>query len=406
MQNNNRLRIALLSNMNNNHFALSRYLRDEGFDCELLLFINEQDHFHPKCDTYSLEFMSWVKRLSWGSERQLLASDTNIIYSDLDKYDVFIGCGLAPAFLCKAHFSLDIMIPYGNDVWSDTMYRFVPPHYLPNSISSTYYQRKGLFQTKRLNYPFDSDIYASRIAKLCPNSQFWDFNIPMVYHKQYENPLAFEGSHWIREFSKIRDNSDFMVVAHGRHVWGSESDPNVKGNNYLIKGWKLFCQRNPSLKSKLVFIEYGDNVADSKLYIDDLDLNSSIVWLPQMFRKDIMPALFMADMVAAEFVHSWIGGGVIFEALVAGKPLLMHSTEHEISTKTDKLYPIYNAKTSEQISARLQDFIENRELGREIGLQGQNWYKKYVVDKALDRYTQYFEVRAAELGKVARKELS
>ncbi|WP_186539357.1 glycosyltransferase [Synechococcus sp. BIOS-E4-1] len=402
MYKTNGLRIAFLSNMNNNHFALARYLRDEGFDCELLLFTDEQDHFHPKCDTFTLEFMTWIKRISWGSERQLLTINPKVIQADLDKYDVFIGCGLAPAFLCKAGLLLDIMIPYGNDIWSETMYRFALPHYIAKSISSTYFQRKGLSQSKIVNCALGAGIYGSRIRKLCSNSLFWKFDIPMVYHRQYADPVVNGGSHWISEFEAVRNNADLMVVAHGRHVWGNASDPNVKGNNLLIKAWHLFCQRNPSIKAKLVFIEYGQNVTESKQYVTDLGLNASVKWFPQMFRKDIMPALLMADIVAAEFVHSWIGGGVIFEALVAGKPLLMHSIEHEKSTTMDNLYPIYNAKTPVQIAARLQEYVENKERGKEIGLQGQYWYKKYVVDKALTRYSQYFEERAAELGKVPR----
>ena len=38
------LSIGLLGNMNNNHFSLGRYLRDAGYDCQLLLFKNEQEH--------------------------------------------------------------------------------------------------------------------------------------------------------------------------------------------------------------------------------------------------------------------------------------------------------------------------------------------------------------------------
>ena len=63
---------------------------------------------------------------------------------------------------------------------------------------------------------------------------------------------------------------------------------------------------------------------------------------------------------------------------------------------------MYNAKTPEQIANRLQEFVENRERGKEIGLQGQHWYKKYVIEKSLSRYTQYFVERAAQLGKDPR----
>lgn len=402
MRKSNTLRVAFLGNMNNNHFAVMRYLRDEGFDCELLLFTDEQHHFHPKCDAYTLEFMTWVKRVSWGSEGQLLTIKPKVIQADIDEYDVLIGCGLAPAFLCKAGRSLDIMIPYGHDIWTATKYGMASPHYIAKSISSAYFQRKGLSQAKIVNGSFVSGIYGRRIRQLCSSSLLWEFDIPMVYERQYADPDIGGRTHWFKDFAEIRSNTDLMVVAHGRHVWGKVSEPSVKGNDLLIKGWSLFCHRNPSIKAKLVFIEYGQNVFESKRYIAELGIQESVKWLPQMFRKDLMPGLLMADMVAAEFINSWTGGGVIYEALVAGKPLLMHSIEHKKPTRSKSLYPIYNANTPEQIADRLQEYIDDPECGRKMGIAGQKWYQKNVVEKALAQYTEYFEQRAKVLGKAAR----
>lgn len=45
-------RVALVGNMNNNHFALLRYLRDLGVNATLLMFSNEAAHFYPQQDTW------------------------------------------------------------------------------------------------------------------------------------------------------------------------------------------------------------------------------------------------------------------------------------------------------------------------------------------------------------------
>ena len=66
------MKIALLGNMNNNHFAIARYLRDQGFDAHVLLFDDEYNHFLPSCDTYSLDYMSFCHQLSWGSQQRFL----------------------------------------------------------------------------------------------------------------------------------------------------------------------------------------------------------------------------------------------------------------------------------------------------------------------------------------------
>ena len=57
------MKIAVLGNMNNNGFALMRYLRDIGQEADLLLFDDDEDnyssHFSLKADTWHLE--KWKK---------------------------------------------------------------------------------------------------------------------------------------------------------------------------------------------------------------------------------------------------------------------------------------------------------------------------------------------------------
>ncbi|OYY17343.1 MAG: hypothetical protein B7Y59_12660 [Burkholderiales bacterium 35-55-47] len=191
-------------------------------------------------------------------------------------------------------------------------------------------------------------------------------------------------------------------MAHGRHVWGGSGNMNAKGNKVLIDGWSLFCQRNPSIKKTLVFIEYGPDVIASKKYIANLGLESTVSWLPLMYRKDLMAGLSMADIVAAEFIQSWICGGIIYEALVMGKPLIMHSDEHKNPAKSANLYPIYNARTPEAIAGHLQQFVVNPDSGRNNGIAGHTWYLNNVVNKAISMYANYLINRASELGKIAR----
>jgi len=397
-----KLKIAFIGNMNNNHFAIARYLRDEGYDCELLLFNDNFEHFHPKCDTYDLDYQGWVKQLSWGSERQLLNADRNSISVDLEPYDVLVGCGLAPAFLYKANRALDVMIPYGYDVMQAAHYRMAAPHYLARHLSSTYFQRKGLAKVKCVILCNSDDAIGKRCKLFLPKAEIWESVVPIVYDRQYSASATSVDTHWKHVFIKIRNENDLMVIAHGRHVWADIKNMSSKGNDILIDGWALFCDRNPEIRKKLVFMEYGQSVRDSKSHIAKRELESSICWLPSMYRKDLMPGLAMADIVAAEFIHSWIGGGVIYEALVAGKPLLMHSIEHADSTWKKNLYPIYNAKTPEEIAARLQEYVDYPERGRQMGVEGQQWYRENVVEKSISRYGRYFEERAAELGKIAR----
>ena len=53
------LRVAILGNMNNNGFAIMRYLRDLGVDAHLFLYRNDGigslDHFKPENDSFEID---------------------------------------------------------------------------------------------------------------------------------------------------------------------------------------------------------------------------------------------------------------------------------------------------------------------------------------------------------------
>lgn len=396
-----KLKVAFIGNMNNNFFAMSRYMRDEGYNCELLLFVNELAHFHPECDTYDSRHKTWVKRLNWGKGHQVNEVERRFLQRDLQQYDIFVGCGWSPAFLHKAGYALDVMVPYGGDirslpVYKKSIFQLFKRHYPPG-----YFQRKGLAKVKVMhlgNAEAQSD-YFDHCKLLAPDATFWTACPPIVYSRQYEETGVFKNSIFFEAFKKIRVESEFLVISHGRHIWGDLQNKSTKGNDILIHGWKLFCQANPSLKKTLVFFDFGSGVQHSKSLVSELGLDSTIVWLPSMGRKDLMAGVSMADVVAAEFIHSWIAGGVIFEALVLGKPLLMRSSAHEDPSCANDLYPIYNAGTPRQIACHLQSYLENPSHGKWMGEKGKNWYQRNVVDKSINLYSGFFEEKAIELGR-------
>lgn len=399
------LRVALLFNMNNNFFAMARYLRDRGIDADLLMFEGEFDHFHPRCDAFDADYMGWVHQLEWGGPHSYLKTKPEKVRRDLQGYDVLIGCGLAPAYCLKGGRVLDVMVPYGYDVWEDTFYRRVGPRVLPTVWLSVAAQRKGMRSIRILHAAYTNALYEGRFARLAPGVERWTEGIPMVYAPGYERlsvPEMCNRTHWGHLFASIRKSVDFMMVSHGRHFWGEADNPNTKGNDKLLGGWAIFCARTPKVKKKLVLIEYGRDVDRSRAYVRELGIQESVAWLPKMYRKDLMPGLFMADMVAAEFEHSWMTSGVLYEALVASKPILAYREDKLYRDHYPDLYPIYNARSPEEIAHRLEECCGDAERGREIGRQGRRWYEVEVVQRTIDKYGGYIGTRAAELGKSIR----
>ncbi len=92
------MRVALIGNMNNNNFALMRYLRDLGMDAHLLMYSDEAEHFHPKCDTWELEkWTQYISQLPFsnGSKDTLFLKKRDI-EKVINGFEFYIGNGISP----------------------------------------------------------------------------------------------------------------------------------------------------------------------------------------------------------------------------------------------------------------------------------------------------------------------
>lgn len=388
-------KIALIGNMNNNFFAMARYFRDMGIDAELLAIGSEMQHFNPSCDSYSLEYMDYYRELHWHSFNRTARRS---IREALEQYTVIIGCGLSPAFLNKAGMVLDVFVPYGGDLWNATRVSTASLHKLPFYFYRAYNQRKGIRKTKVVHMPKTNRHYDDLLDHMRSKSSIrWSEGVPIIYAPIYSPESLRENAnktHWNHIFREIRSTCDIMVFSHARHVhsFGSRSElPAVKGTDKLLTGFSQFLKKNPDIKAVLVTLEYGQHVVESKKMIERLGISDSVVWLPQMFRKDLMVGLSYSDVACGEFTHSWIAGGVLYEALVARKPIIAYRDDSLYNEEYQSLYPILNAHSAEQIASRLEEYASAPESFADYGRLGSKWYQEKVVEKVLAKYIGYIK---------------
>lgn len=385
-------RVCFLGNMNNNHFAMVRYLRDRGIDAYLLLFDDDVLHFSPFADSYTRDYMAYTRKLTWGSARKYINTTRTQIQKDLSSYDYIVGCGYAPAYCAKAKIILDVFIPYGGDIWILTSHKIVSMHNMLTYFMAVECQKKGIKKCKIWHMDNANEIYERQFRKLKGECVRWYDGIPMLYHNQYvENDLDYmiSRSHWGSDFVNIRRDNDLVVMSHMRHVWGKEGDPESKGNNRLVEGWSIFCKKNKNLKCKLILLEYGKDVEKTKELITKLNLVDKIEWFPLMYRKDVMVGLKCSDVVCGEFVNSWYSSGIIYEGLVSEKPLLFFREENH--KKACEQFPILNARYPQEISDRLEEFVQDREKWQCVGRKGVKWYEQNVVQAGLKHYLNLFK---------------
>lgn len=383
------MKVACIGNMNNNFFALTRYLRDNGINTTLFLLGNEPDHFHPSADAFDQAYEGYTRYLDWKNPRFFFRKTKREILSVIGDYDFIIGCGATPAFLQKARRRLDIFAPYGSDLYDEPFIKWDSPR----SILLTGYvlsQRSGIRNARYINIDTYIHHYADAIRKLGYRGQVLNFTQPMLYLPQYDPahiPEYLERSMWGRQFLAIRAAHDLVVFHHARHIW--KHSPNVvswKGNDKLVRGFAAFMKKHKGVKGILVMIEYGTDVRETKRLVHALGIDGYVAWFPQMPRKEIMLGISLCDIGTGDFSLGSLLGGVNYEVLAMGKPFMHYCNIESYRDSPIPLYPMMNVCDEVDIENSLLDYLSRPEFYQGMGAEGRLWLQERCIDYPVKEY--------------------
>ena len=386
------MKVALIGNMNNNFYSFFRYFKDLKIDVELLIFKNEPKIFNIKNDEPDKISKIKIKKLSWGDRFDLIKIPKIKIYNDLKKYDVLIGCGLSPAFCYKAGLHLDIFVPYGSDIYYFTKFNLTYPKNLLSLFYTSYYQKKGLKQCKIWHMPLTNHLYEDVFSRYRGKAKRWIDGIPYVYHKAYNKKIIKKTTKTIlKKFLNIRKKNKIVLFSPSRLVWGrNKNDPNDKGTDVLLKGIKIFKEKNLSTPISLILMNYGTDLIKTKALIEKLDLKKEVILLKRQPRINILYMMKQSDIICSQFKHSWLSYGVVFEALAMSKIVMTYRNDNLYKKKYKTLYPIININGPQKINQCLSKYIKNKKKYVEMGKEGEKWYMKYCVKQTLKKYISYF----------------
>ncbi len=388
------MRIACVANINNMMFILCRYLRDEGFDAELITLADEPAHFSPSADDYTEDFLSYYTVLPFTKSTIYKPEGIDALSKKLSEFDFYIGSDIAPALLTLTGKKLDVFIPHGSDIYA---LPFVQKRskqadkvwWLREKTMLGKLQKIGIEHVSTILFPDEYDIHFPFKNKLKTGAIYHNTSGPMVYIPQYENLLENAVVKTLPNyaiFAKIRLENDLVIFSHSRHN-GFNLPENLaihqKGNDVLIHGFADFVQHNPLIKSKLILFDYGMDIAASKTLIASLSLDSHVIWMPLMQRKEIMLGLNMADLSCGQFDNSWLTCGVVNETLASNKPLL-HFREDALYTKDyNWLYPLLNARTPIAISEAICDYLDKKAAYKSAAEKGSEWLYEFTVKQPI-----------------------
>jgi glycosyltransferase involved in cell wall biosynthesis len=376
------MKIGILGNMNNMYFSLARYLADEGYTCELLVFDGEPSHFHPDADTFEGHPKLIIKQVQWGDAAGFLKMRRQAA-DDLAAYDFLIGNGTAPAFAHATGRVLDLFVPYGHDLYQYPFGHIVHPIRQLSYWTMAWHQLRGIRQCPYIMFDKTNASFDKVFQRLKYRGKRITCPAPLFYSKEYDETLEQhkDSNPYFSVLQNLRSQNELLILQHIRQVWKWRPDHwNLKGNDHLVKGYAKFLADNPSRKVKLLLFEYGIDVDRTKKLVADLQLNDHVQWFPKTLRKNLVSFIQASDVVVGELHHPWNTYCVVLETLAMGKPLIHKRDDAYLEDAYPELYPMLHASSPESVCNALQFILQNNEAKEEMGRKGRAWFDKYCVE--------------------------
>ena len=406
MKNPSQVKIGLIGNMNNNHFAIMRYLRDLGYDAYLLLYQNDgrgvNSHFNPENDTWQLnkwkKFIIRTKLYNGGFKAFKYFFMPSYVKKIFNSYDIIIGNGFAPSYAFFSRSKLDLFIPYstGVEFLKQTNHKNI------TGIIKSFIYRKiqeiGISNYTERAVIYDISEKHIKYIKKC-NVKIENIGIPMVYVENNISEHAIENV-GVKRFEKKSKNLDLILFSHVSHIWKKDSfNPgfsNSKRNHILINGFAKYINnyKHKSYKAKLFLVEYGHDIQSSKELIKSHNIEQNVVWLPLMSRKNILRILEKVSLGCGE-LGGIIWGGTGWEFISKGVPFFQRI---DIDNKTffeatgTPMPQILNVKSENEISKILLDFEKNPTKYYDKGKQLKKWFNNYNGINLVRKYADMLSI--------------
>lgn len=388
--------------MNNNFFAMARYLRDCGVDAHLYEIPNHSmDHFSAQADTFqTVETLTWIHKFPIQiTNKNWFFFDKSKLAAEFKNYDLIISCGLSSAYLEKSGVVSDVIIPYGADLYQ-VPFNSVRFTFSIDAVRSFFWANQAFFQKKAYKNSrciitnMEHPIYKNALEKMGLTAI--DHGMPMLYNKEISDHIP-------SKFAFL-NNHDFIVFNHSRQLWCTNPDnfsdfDKYKGNKRNDKTIMAFSKFLKTTKYKnpiLVLFEYGEDIQCSKKLIKEIGIEENVKWISKSLRKEIMYGLSKASLAVDQVRENICGiGGTSYEILASGTPLLTYT--NGALQKKDNLFfnsPIIEVLSENDIYNVLTDYEHNSIKYKEIGKKSKLWFDEYLGEGLAKKYVKLIKLLA------------
>ena len=181
--------------------------------------------------------------------------------------------------------------------------------------------------------------------------------------------------------------------------WGATDSgaqrKSTKGNDKFIRALARF-RAESDRPLAVVMLDRGPDRELARAMVGDLGLDDVVEWRGSMRNDELYAAMAGADLIVDQFDVGAMGG-IAWEAVTMGRPLLTYLAPDTAALVHDELPPILNARAEDEIVARLHEAMTP---GRLDGLSAAlaRWAEPRGAEGYLPRYLAY--ARLATRGRV------
>ena len=383
------MRIALIGNLANVGYELTKFLRRKGIEADLFLYSPTSGDANPQLIDPEIESIQpqWIRYYDpphqsgarllyplhkiWNYARFLLQNWQ--LTCKLSKYDLVhsftgrLSSGPFLSFYFEHGFKPYVATATGSDLREVTLMR----------------NRRGRrmrrhFQKAKLVFSGFDEINVS---------QFKQLRLSQV--RAYPAPV--DTDKWAPVPADSKKSRNELLLFHPSHLdWSHKGSDrsSMKGSDRFLKAFARYVKDGNN--ASLILLDRGVDAVKTRELLRELHIEDKCEFLPETDREGLIKYFNKADVVVDQFdVGS--SGGTCREAMSCAKPVMIYiNTEYSDLVYPDRP-PVLNCNTEDEIYQQLLK-ASDKEYREQLGRQAREWILKYHHwEKAIDKLIFHYE---------------
>ena len=187
------------------------------------------------------------------------------------------------------------------------------------------------------------------------------------------NPINFNIFKPFKSEMDLHDGVEFVL-------FHPASQSPTKRNNILINSFSEIVRQG--YDARLLLIEWGSLMNESKRLIEKLNISKNIQWIKHINHNSLPDYYNASDIVCDQFLLDGLGL-VTLEAMACGKPVITKNNPNAFESAYSTAPPLSSIENEISITNEIIKLFESRNLRKEVGLKCSQWVAKEHSDSRI-----------------------